>query len=131
MELPILYALAYPERTSDSSLRTFDPVKASPLVFEEVDGEVFTLFGLGVRAGREGGTSPAVYNAANEVAVEAFLAERISFPAMGEVVAGALDRLGGQELETLGHVLQVDEEARAVAAERIEHIQTGDLSARP
>jgi 1-deoxy-D-xylulose-5-phosphate reductoisomerase len=131
MELPILYALAYPERTSDSSLRTFDPIKASPLVFEEVDREVFTLFGLGEQAGREGGTSPAVYNAANEAAVEAFLAEKISFPAMGEVVAEALDRLGGRPVEALEDVLQVDNEARAVAATSIQQIQTGHLSTRP
>ncbi len=51
MELPILYALSYPERVEDGALRTFDPVKASPLVFEEVDREAFALFGLGERAG--------------------------------------------------------------------------------
>ena len=58
MELPILYAMSYPERVEDGVLQTFDPVKASPLVFEEVDRETFTLFSLGERAGREGGTSP-------------------------------------------------------------------------
>jgi 1-deoxy-D-xylulose-5-phosphate reductoisomerase len=64
MELPILYALSYPERVADAALRTFDPVRASPLVFEDGGpGRRSTLFGLGERAGREGGTSPAVYNA--------------------------------------------------------------------
>ncbi|MGD2120151.1 MAG: 1-deoxy-D-xylulose-5-phosphate reductoisomerase [Gemmatimonadota bacterium] len=122
MELPILYAMSYPERVEDGSLQTFDPVKASPLIFEEVDREAFTLFALGDRAGREGGTSPAVYNAANEVAVEAFLKEKIGFPEMGEVVSGALDRLGREPLESLEHVLHVDGEARAVTGALIHAI---------
>ena len=100
----------------DGALRTFDPVKASPLVFEEVDREAFTLLALGERAGREGGTSPAVYNAANEVAVEAFLREEIGFLEMGEVVSGALDQLGREPLESLEHVLHVDGETRAVTS---------------
>lgn len=120
MELPILYAMSYPERVMDGSLQTFDPVKASPLVFEEVDREAFTLFTLGERAGREGGTSPAVFNAANEVAVEAFLQERLGFPGMGDVVSGALDRLGGRPIENLEHVLDVDREARVICNELVD-----------
>jgi 1-deoxy-D-xylulose-5-phosphate reductoisomerase len=116
MELPILYAMSYPERVEDGFLQTFDPVRASPLVFEEVDREAFTLFALGERAGREGGSSPAVYNAANEVVVESFLREEISFPEMGEVVSKVLDRLGREPLESLEHVLSVDGEARAVTS---------------
>jgi 1-deoxy-D-xylulose-5-phosphate reductoisomerase len=119
MELPILYALSYPERVKDEVLRTFDPVKASPLVFEEVDRDAFVLFGLGERAGREGGTSPAVYNAANEMAVEAFLREAIRFPEMGEVVSEVLDQLGSRPVETLQQVLEIDQEARVVAGEII------------
>jgi 1-deoxy-D-xylulose-5-phosphate reductoisomerase len=122
MELPILYAMSYPERVEDGALRTFDPVKASPLVFEEVDREAFTLFALGERAGREGGTSPAVYNAANEVAVEAFLREEIGFLEMGEVVSGALDRLGREPLESLEHVLHVDGETRVVTSDLVNAI---------
>ncbi len=120
MELPILYAMSYPERVEDGSLQTFDPVKASPLVFEEVDRNTFTLFSLGERAGREGGTSPAVYNASNEVAVEAFLKEELRFPGMGEVVSEALDRLGGEPVSDLEHVLAVDQEARVVSRELID-----------
>ncbi len=116
MELPILYAMSYPERVEDESLRTFDPVKASPLVFEEVDREAFSLFALGERAGREGGTSPAVYNAANEVVVEAFLKENIGFLDMGDVVSKVLDELGRSPVENLEHVLNVDEETRAVTS---------------
>ncbi|HET9948298.1 MAG TPA: 1-deoxy-D-xylulose-5-phosphate reductoisomerase, partial [Longimicrobiales bacterium] len=80
MELPILYALSHPERVSDPVLRTYDPVRASPLTFEPIDREAFPLFGLGVAAGRHGGAAPAVYNAGNEVAVQAFLEERLRFP---------------------------------------------------
>ncbi|MFH1765218.1 MAG: 1-deoxy-D-xylulose-5-phosphate reductoisomerase [Gemmatimonadota bacterium] len=119
MELPILYALSYPERVEDGALRTFDPVKASPLVFEEVDREAFSLFGLGERSGREGGSSPAVFNAANEIAVEAFLRERIGFPEMGDLVSKALDRLGGRPVGSLEEVLDIDREARAVSGELI------------
>ncbi|MCJ7628971.1 MAG: 1-deoxy-D-xylulose-5-phosphate reductoisomerase [Longimicrobiales bacterium] len=119
MELPILYALSYPERVEDRALQTFDPVKASPLVFEEVDREAFSLFGLGERSGREGGTSPAVFNAANEIAVEAFLEERIGFPEMGELVSKALGRLGGRPVGSLEEVLDIDREARAVSRELI------------
>jgi 1-deoxy-D-xylulose-5-phosphate reductoisomerase len=119
MELPILYALSYPERVEDRTLRTFDPVSASPLVFEDVDRSAFTLFGLGERAGREGGTSPAVYNAANEMAVEAYLEEELGFMEMGDVVAESLQRLGGQKVEGLEHILEVDREARRISRELI------------
>jgi len=126
MELPILYALSYPDRVADVSLQTFDPVKASPLLFEEVDRETFTLFGLGERAGRTGGTSPAVYNAANETAVEAFLSERIRFPEMGDVVSAALDRMGSRPVEGLEQILEVDREARAVAGEMVRLLERKD-----
>ncbi len=119
MELPILYALSYPDRFEDEALQTFDPVKASPLVFEDVDREAFTLFSLGERAGREGGTSPAVYNAANEVVVEAFLQEKIGFEAMGEVVAETLDRAVKGAIEDLEHVLDTDREAREASGSLI------------
>jgi 1-deoxy-D-xylulose-5-phosphate reductoisomerase len=116
MELPILYALSYPERLEDQSLRTFDPVKASPLVFEEVDRETFSLFALGERAGREGGSSPAVFNAANEVAVAAFLEKRIRFPEMAEVVAGSMEDLGRGRVGSLEQILEIDREARVAAS---------------
>jgi 1-deoxy-D-xylulose-5-phosphate reductoisomerase len=116
MELPILYALSYPERLEDQSLRTFDPVKASPLVFEEVDRETFSLFALGERAGREGGSSPAVFNAANEVAVAAFLEKSIRFPEMAEVVAGAMEEVGRGRAGSLEQILEIDREARVAAS---------------
>lgn len=115
MELPILYALSYPERVDDRALRTFDPVRSSPLTFEEVDRVAFPLFELGLEAGRAGGTSPAVYNAANEVAVAAFLEGRTSFPGMADAVRAALDSVPGGPLEGPGDVREADRRARAAA----------------
>lgn len=128
MELPILYALSYPERLEDAPLRTFDPVVASPLVFEEVDRRTFSLFRLGEEAGRAGGTAPAVYNAANEVAVEAFLGSEIRFGQMVEVVEGALDGLGSQPVENLEQILETDRAARRVAGEVVLRLRNENSS---
>jgi 1-deoxy-D-xylulose-5-phosphate reductoisomerase len=117
MELPILYALSHPERVEDASLRTFDPVRSSPLTFEEIDLECFGLFALGVEAGVEGGTAPAVFNAANETAVEAFLARDITFMEMPEVVAHALAVVPKRNVETVEDVLEADAAARGAAGE--------------
>jgi 1-deoxy-D-xylulose-5-phosphate reductoisomerase len=116
MELPILYALTYPRRISDAELRTFDPVRSSPLTFEEVDHEAFPLFRIGVEAGREGGTAPAVFNAANEVAVSAFLNGRLSFPGMARTVEETLSQLDAVEASDLEVILDVDRSARRTAA---------------
>lgn len=123
MELPILYALTYPERASDSTLRTFDPVSSSPLTFEEVDRRCFPLFSLGVTAGRSGGTAPAVFNAANEVAVDAFLQEAIGFMAMEDIVAGALERLEPGPVRDVQDVLEADRRAREIARDRLRAVR--------
>ena len=128
MELPILYAMSYPERLEDRKLQTFDPVKASPLIFEEVDRQTFRLFALGETAGRDGGRSPAVFNAANEVAVAAFLGERIRFPEMADVVAEALDALGRGESGSLEEVLEVDLEARKVTEAAVVRLRKREKS---
>ena len=117
MELPILYALHYPDRVDDAHLRTYDPTRASPLTFEEIDHEAFPMFGLGVEAGRRSGCSPAVYNAANEIAVQAFLADRIRFPEIARTVRDTMDRLGTSSIRDIDDVLDVDSAARAVATE--------------
>lgn len=112
MELPILYALAYPDRVDDAELRTFDPVASSPLTFQEVDHEAFPLFGVGVRAGRQGGAAPAVFNAANEVAVSAFLAGDLSFPGLARAASHAIEQLGDRSADSIEELLAVDAEAR-------------------
>jgi 1-deoxy-D-xylulose-5-phosphate reductoisomerase len=117
MELPILYALNYPDRVPDEVLRTYDPVRSSPLTFEEIDHEAFPMFGLGVEAGRRSGCVPAVYNAANEVAVAAFLEDRIRFPEIAVVVEETMERIGTSEITDMNDVTAADAAARVVAAE--------------
>jgi 1-deoxy-D-xylulose-5-phosphate reductoisomerase len=114
MELPVLYALAYPERLP-YDCRRFDPVAAGTLTFEPVREERFPAFALGVRAGRSGGTMPAVFNAANEVAVAEFLAGRIPFGGIADSIADALDRWTGGPVRTLGDVRAADAWARRAA----------------
>jgi 1-deoxy-D-xylulose-5-phosphate reductoisomerase len=91
MELPILYALTHPERLPDAGVRRFDPVAAGPLTFEPVRTDVFPALGSGIAAGRAGGTTPAVFNAANEVAVAAFLGGAIPFGRISETIEQVLD----------------------------------------
>jgi len=124
MELPILYALSYPERVSDSALRTYDPVRASPLTFEDVDRDAFPLFGLGVESGRRGGCAPAVYNAGNEIAVRAFLEGRVRFPEMADVVRAAMDGVGRHPIENVDDVLAADAEARRIASNAVGSMKT-------
>lgn len=116
MELPILHALTWPRRLADEALCTFDPVRAGPLEFEPVDDVRFPLFRLGVEAGRAGGAAPAVFNAANEVAVQAFLEAKVTFGGMALVVSSALDALAGREAGCVEAVLDADAAARRRAA---------------
>lgn len=90
MELPILYALTHPARLPDTGVRRFDPLAAGPLTFEPVREDIFRAFGAGVAAGRAGGTAPAVFNAANEVAVAAFLGGCIPFGRISDVIEQVL-----------------------------------------
>ena len=117
MELPILYALTHPERVPDSGARRFDPVAAGPLTFEAVRPELFPAYALGRAAGRAGGTAPAAFNAANEVAVELFLAERIPFGRIATIIETVLARHGAGDAGTLEGVLAADAAARRLARE--------------
>jgi len=122
MELPILYALSHPQRIDDSVLRTYDPVAASPLTFEKIDHAAFPLFRLGVEAGRRGGCAPAVYNAGNEIAVQAFLEKRVRFPEMADVVHEAMEEVGSDMVRDLKDVLEADGAARAKASEVVRRL---------
>lgn len=119
MELPILYALTHPERIDDVRLRTFRPSRLSDLTFEEVDRARFPLFRVGVQAGRAGGWAPTVFNAANEVAVHAFLEGVLPFGEMTAVVGTALERTPAGEIRSVEDVLGVDAETRHVTRESI------------
>jgi 1-deoxy-D-xylulose-5-phosphate reductoisomerase len=91
MELPILYALTHPVRVPDGGTRRFDPVAAGTLSFEPVQPELYPAYGLGRAAAATGGTAPTAFNAANEVAVELFLAGRIRLGRIAETIARVLE----------------------------------------
>jgi 1-deoxy-D-xylulose-5-phosphate reductoisomerase len=112
MELPILYALTYPDRVKDAAVQRYDPVGAGSLTFEPVRRDVFTTFSLGVEAGKSGGTTPAVFNAANEVAVEAFLAGRILFGEIPVVIDRVLQLHEKEVAGDLDTVIEKDRWAR-------------------
>ena len=117
MELPILYALTHPARLPDQGVRRFDPVAAGPLTFEPVRTDVFRALGCGVAAGRAGGTSPAVFNAANEVAVGAFLRGAVPFGCISEIIERVLQAHTSVPAVTLEVVREADRWARERAAE--------------
>ena len=115
MCLPIQYALTYPERLPNDRVQT-DFVKLGSLTFEEPDAERFPALKLARRAGEVGGTLPAVLNAANEVAVEAFLKGKINFPQITETVRRVMDAHKVVSHPTLEQILEADAWARREAA---------------
>jgi 1-deoxy-D-xylulose-5-phosphate reductoisomerase len=117
MELPILYALTYPERVPDSGVRRFDPVAAGALTFEELRLDRFPAYAVGREAARCGGTAPAMLNAANEVAVQLFLDEKIPFGKIAAVLEQVLQQARPGDATTLAGVLAADAEARGMAQE--------------
>jgi 1-deoxy-D-xylulose-5-phosphate reductoisomerase len=117
MELPVLYALTHPDRIPDECVGAFDPVKLSPFTYEPVDHESFPALRLGIAAGESGGAAPAVFNAANERAVAAFLAGAISFPDIARGISSALDRLSGVNATTREQLLEADAAARRHVSE--------------
>jgi 1-deoxy-D-xylulose-5-phosphate reductoisomerase len=112
MELPVLYALTHPERVADEGVPSFDPVNLSPMTYEPVDHDRFPALQLGITAGKAGGAAPAVFNAANECAVAAFLAGKIRFPDISRGIAAALGELGGMPADTREQLLAADGAAR-------------------
>jgi 1-deoxy-D-xylulose-5-phosphate reductoisomerase len=119
MRVPISYAIHFPER-ADVPVPSLDLALAGELTFEEPDLETFRCLPLAIDAGRRGGTAPCVLNAANEVAVDAFLEQRISFEMIAEVVARTLAEAETvSELSHFTEVLDCDAESRERAAEII------------
>jgi len=119
MELPILYALTYPDRVPDQGVRRFDPVAAGTLTFEALQPERFPAYVVGRDAARAGGTAPAMFNAANEVAVQLFLEEKITFGRIAEVIEQVVRRgtRDGGRGTSLEEVLAADAAARQLAQE--------------
>jgi 1-deoxy-D-xylulose-5-phosphate reductoisomerase len=114
MRLPIEYALAWPRRGTMPFGR-LDWSQVGPLEFEPPDLEAFPCLGLAYEAGRVGGSAPAWLNAANEVAVEAFLAGQIAWLAIPEVLQRVLSRHDGTEPLTASDIIAADTSARALA----------------
>ena len=114
MRLPIAYALAYPDR-SRVAFGALDWAAARSLEFEPPDRATFRCLDLAFAAGRAGGSAPAWLNAANEVAVDAFLNGNLSWADIALVLNAALDLHDGTVLTTVADVVDVDRRAREVA----------------
>jgi 1-deoxy-D-xylulose-5-phosphate reductoisomerase len=117
MRAPISYALTYPERAA-TPLPPLD-LTSLTLAFEPPDVDTFPMLALARTAGGRGGTHPCVYNAANEVAVAAFLAGRLPLLGIAELVADALERADGASARDLADLVGVDGRTRALADERL------------
>ena len=115
MCLPIQYALTYPDRAPSERVQT-NFAKLGSLTFEEPDAERFPALKLARRAGEVGGTLPAVLNAANEVAVEAFVNRKINFPQITEMVRRTMEAHKVVLHPTLEQILEADAWARREAA---------------
>lgn len=121
MRLPIQYAFSYPERW-EAALPPLDLVRAGRLEFAAPDPDRFPCLALAYRALRADGALPAALNAANEIAVEAFLNGKLRFTAIAQTIDRTLDaieRAGGSTPETLADVRDVDRRARAYSQELI------------
>jgi 1-deoxy-D-xylulose-5-phosphate reductoisomerase len=114
MRLPIAYSLGYPDR-SQVAYGGIDWSGLGHLDFEEPDRAVFRCLALAEQAGRAGGLAPAWLNAANEVAVAAFLSRRIKWTAISEVVSATLDSFDGSRPTDAAAVIDADRRARQVA----------------
>jgi 1-deoxy-D-xylulose-5-phosphate reductoisomerase len=112
MELPVLYALTFPDRVSDTGVPPFDPVELSPLTVEPVRRDDFPALSLGMQAGRAGGAAPAVFNAANEAAVAMFLDGAIRFGDIPRAIESALARFAAADGGSREAILSADALAR-------------------
>ncbi|NDA16077.1 MAG: 1-deoxy-D-xylulose-5-phosphate reductoisomerase [Burkholderiaceae bacterium] len=111
MRTPIAFGLAWPNRI-DAGVAPLDLTQLSGLHFTEPDLQRFPCLGLAFAAAKQGGTSPTVLNAANEIAVAAFLENRLPYLKIAQAVEFALNQLPGQKAGSLDEVLAVDREAR-------------------
>jgi 1-deoxy-D-xylulose-5-phosphate reductoisomerase len=116
MRLPIQYAISYPQRWSNPELPHLDWDKVNSLNFEPVDYNRFPCLKLAVEAGKSGGTYPAVICAADEVAVELFISQRIGFTDIARVVQETLEQHSNISRPSLEEILAADNWARECAA---------------
>ena len=118
MRVPISFALTYPERAA-TSVPALDLSQGLSLEFEPPDLDAFPLLRLAREAGERGGTYPCAFNAANEVAVAAFLERRLPFLGIADVVEAALDAADGAPARDLDELVEADARARALAERRL------------
>jgi 1-deoxy-D-xylulose-5-phosphate reductoisomerase len=136
MRVPIAYALHFPERV-DVPVPALDLAQVGSLTFEPPDLEAFPCLGLAFEAARAGGTVPCVLNAANEVAVHAFLGERLGFMGIPAVIEGTLERLPARQVHSFDSLYDADAEARRIAGELVAReaprrgVAAGDVGRRP
>jgi 1-deoxy-D-xylulose-5-phosphate reductoisomerase len=118
MRVPLSFALTYPDRRA-TEIEMLDFSAGLTLEFEPPDLERFPLLGLAREAGERGGTYPCAFNAANEVAVHAFLDGRIRFVEIAQLVEEALGAVDGAAVRDLAELVEADEEARRLAERRL------------
>jgi 1-deoxy-D-xylulose-5-phosphate reductoisomerase len=127
MRLPIAYALNYPERPKLPFPR-LDLTREGPLEFIAVDPKRFPAIDLAHRALALGDAGTIALNAANEVAVEWFVAGQLSFPAITGVVAAALERVAAADCATVAEVLEIDRRVRADLEENSINVLAGFMA---
>ncbi len=118
MRVPIAYGLHYPERV-EVPVRALDLAELGALTFEPVDDQTFRCLRIAREAGIAGGTAPCTLNAANEVAVHAFLQGRLAFAAIPQVIEETLERTPQPPVHSFDTLARADGEARRVAAELV------------
>jgi 1-deoxy-D-xylulose-5-phosphate reductoisomerase len=118
MRVPIAYALHHPERV-DVPVPMLDLAQVGSLTFEAPDLEAFPSLALAFAAARAGGTAPCILNAANEVAVHAFLNERLGFLGIPAVIEGTLDQLPARPVHSFESLYEADADARRIAGELV------------
>jgi len=119
MRVPISYALHYPERV-DVPVRPLDLADIGALTFEPVDDETFPCLALARAAGEAGGTAPCTLNAANEVAVHAFMSGRLSFLGIAAVIEQTLESQPAERVHSFDSLADADARARALAGELVQ-----------
>jgi 1-deoxy-D-xylulose-5-phosphate reductoisomerase len=122
MRMPIQYALTYPER-ADAPVPRLDWTQSARWTFDPPDFRKFPLLRKAYEALETGGTATCTLNAADEVAVEAFLAGQISYPAIAETISETLESVPVREPRSIGEILEVDRESRAVARQVVSRLQ--------
>ena len=118
MRMPIQYALTYPDRC-EAPVPKIDWAQARTWEFLPPDFDKFPLLKLAYQCQETGGSATCTLNAADEIAVEAFLQEAISFPAIHEVVAETLSRMPVRNPRTIGDILEIDRESRTLARDLV------------